>query len=388
MHRQAARHHSCFNDTNLHTHGLWISPSGHSDNVLPLHRAGRPIFDTNMTFLPTIPPGPSGIIRMRHGAGFAQVGSGMAGALIVTGNRLPTASSPGDVDILLKDERGRPFPERVMVFQHIKYGCMDGKGRIEGQRDKEDNPLRPFTLLARRGLGRIESFDNDWGWRRSGRFAGINGKVEPQLSDAKAGGFERWRLINAGTGEPMRMRLYRLDPAAPAAAHGKGRRADRMASSAIALASRCRCGRSPRMAGLQPRPARSTRRSGFPGQRVDVIARLPEQGLYCMVNDTGPDNLEHDNPPRMMAVIGAKGAAAAQVDSEALLLSTLVHSAEKALAGNEQSETRSLVIADLKDGLKLSAFDWHKPIQEAEVSGYREIILNIIEGHNCRVPSE
>jgi FtsP/CotA-like multicopper oxidase with cupredoxin domain len=26
--------HSCFNDTNLHTHGLWISPSGHSDNVL------------------------------------------------------------------------------------------------------------------------------------------------------------------------------------------------------------------------------------------------------------------------------------------------------------------------------------------------------------------
>ena len=26
--------HICFNDTNLHTHGLWVSPSGHSDNVL------------------------------------------------------------------------------------------------------------------------------------------------------------------------------------------------------------------------------------------------------------------------------------------------------------------------------------------------------------------
>ena len=25
---------SCFNDTNLHTHGMWISPSGASDNVL------------------------------------------------------------------------------------------------------------------------------------------------------------------------------------------------------------------------------------------------------------------------------------------------------------------------------------------------------------------
>ncbi len=26
--------HECFNDTNLHTHGLWVSPSGNSDNVL------------------------------------------------------------------------------------------------------------------------------------------------------------------------------------------------------------------------------------------------------------------------------------------------------------------------------------------------------------------
>src|SRR5687768_10088972 len=24
--------HLCFNDTNLHTHGLWVSPSGNSDN--------------------------------------------------------------------------------------------------------------------------------------------------------------------------------------------------------------------------------------------------------------------------------------------------------------------------------------------------------------------
>ena len=49
----------------------------------------------------------------------------------------------------------------------------------------------------------------------SGRYTGINGKVEPELGAAKAGGFERWRMINAGRGEPMRMRLYRLDPTAP-----------------------------------------------------------------------------------------------------------------------------------------------------------------------------
>ncbi len=46
----------------------------------------------------------------------------------------------------------------------------------------------------------------------TGRYTGINGKVQPQLAAAKAGAFERWRLINGGTGESMRMRLYRLDP--------------------------------------------------------------------------------------------------------------------------------------------------------------------------------
>ena len=103
--------------------------------------------------------------RQRHG-----------GALIVTGNRLPTATSPGDIDVLLKDERGRPFPERVMIFQQIKYGCLDDKGQIEGKRDKDDEPVRPFTCSPGE-IGGIESFDNDWGWRRTGRFTGINGKV-------------------------------------------------------------------------------------------------------------------------------------------------------------------------------------------------------------------
>ena len=35
--------HSCFNDTNLHTHGLWVSPSGHSDNVLISIAPGEPL---------------------------------------------------------------------------------------------------------------------------------------------------------------------------------------------------------------------------------------------------------------------------------------------------------------------------------------------------------
>jgi FtsP/CotA-like multicopper oxidase with cupredoxin domain len=54
-------------------------------------------------------------------------------------------------------------------------------------------------------------------------------------------------------------------------------------------------------------------------------------------------------------------------------------SAERALAGSEQAAIRNRVLGDLKDGMKLSSFDWHKTIAEAEVGGYREVILNIID---------
>jgi L-ascorbate oxidase len=370
---------SCFNDTNLHTHGLWVSPSGHSDNVLVSIAPGSS-FQYHYEIPADHPAGTFWYHPHRHGGGFVQVGSGMAGALIVTGDRLPTATTPGDIDVLLKDEHGRPFSERVMIFQHIKYGCLDGKGRIEGERDKNDEPVRPFTCSPGK-IGRIESFDYDWSWRRSGRFTGINGKVQPTLSEAKAGGFERWRLINAGTGENMRMRLYHLDSAAPPLRTVK-------AADQIAWRERYCIGQALPMwqialDGLTRTAVRKVDQAIlFPGQRMDVITRLPARGLYCMVNDTSPDNQEKDNPPRMIAVIGAGGANAVESGGDELLQSRLVHAAEKALAGPQRSATRARVVGELKDGLKLSSFDWHKPIPATEVSGYREAILNIIETQN------
>src|SRR5437764_2689224 len=178
---------TCFNDTNLHTHGLWVSPSGHSDNVLISIHPGEK-FRYEYQIPADHPAGTFWYHPHQHGAGFVQVGSGMAGALIVTGNRQPTMTTPGDIDILLKDERGRAFPERVLLFQQLEYGCLNGKGVIEGARDKNDVPVRPFTC-APGETGRIESFDNDWGWENDGRFTGINGKVEPQLADARTGAF-------------------------------------------------------------------------------------------------------------------------------------------------------------------------------------------------------
>ena len=73
-----------------------------------------------------------------------------------------------------------------------------------------------------------------------------------------------------------------------------------------------------------------------------------------------------------------KGASSAG-DPDALLQATLTHSAQKALAGADRSAILARVEADLRDGLKLTSFTWHKPVQDAEVSGYREVVLDILD---------
>lgn len=371
---------ACFNDTNLHTHGLWVSPSGNSDNVLISIAPGER-FQYQYDIPADHPAGTFWYHPHRHGDGYVQVGSGMAGALIVTGNRVPTATRPGDVDILLKDAKGRSFPERVMLFQQIVYGCFDKKGRIEGERTKKDEPVRPF-ICSSSDVGHVESFDNDWSWRYSGRFTDINGKVEPQLTGSKAGGFERWRLVNAGRGEPMRMRLYRQDPAAPPLRTVK-------ADQQIAWRERY-CQGQPlpmwelALDGLTRSALRKTDVAVlFPGERKDLLVRLPDAGLYCVVNDTSPDNpadLTPRNPSRMVATVEARGSQQSSEDPDALLQATLIHSARNAWSGSSPSAIRDKVIADLTDGLKLSSFVWHKPVLDAEVSGYREALINIVGG--------
>ena len=369
--------HACYNDTNMHTHGLWVSPSGNSDNVL-ISIKPEERFRYEYELPVDHPAGTFWYHPHAHGAGFVQVGSGMAGALIVTGNRLPTASSPGDIDILLKDERNRPLPERVMIIQQIEYGCFDDKGKIEGKWTKDKEPIRPLTCSPG-NTGQIESFDTDWGWSRTGRFTGINGKVQPQLAAARTGSFERWRLINAGTGEGMRMRLYRLHPSAPPIRTVK-------AEEQIAWRQRYCIGDPLPMwqialDGLTRSEIRKVDEAIlFAGERLDVLARLPEPGLYCMVNDTSRVDTDKNNPSRMVALIEAKGADTASADADALLQAMLVRSAEKALAGKERSAVRTQVVSDLRDGLKLTSFTWHKPIAKEEVSGYREAILNIVDG--------
>jgi FtsP/CotA-like multicopper oxidase with cupredoxin domain len=374
--------HRCYNDTNLHTHGLWVSPSGNSDNVLISIAPGEK-FSYRYEIPADHPAGTFWYHPHRHGSGFVQVGSGMAGALIVTGDRKPTMTSPGDVDILLKDEKGRAFPERVMLFQQIQYGCLDEKGKIAGRLVKVvdkgvelEEYVAPW-LCSNGTVGQIESDEHDVPWNGSGRFTGINGKVQPAMEPARAGRFERWRLIHGGTRERVGMRLLRLADGA------SDLRSVSAADQEAWIKRHCTGPALPMwqiaMDGLTRSAVRRTDVALlFPGERMDVLARFPSAGRYCLVQNPTV-MFDRPQPLRVLALIDAKGPAAASVDPDAQLQSLMIQAAERALAGREQAAVRDKVSNELRDGLKLTAFAWHKPVAEEEINGYREAVLNIIE---------
>lgn len=120
----------------------------------------------------------------------------------------------------------------------------------------------------------------------------------------------------------------------------------------------------------------------FAGERLDVLTWFPEQGRYCVVQDTtrgGGGN----NPSRMLAVLEVGPGDFADPDPTAdpsiLLQAQMIAAAEQALAAPDQATVRQTVTDDLRNGLGLAAFVWHPTVTQEEVKGYRELLFNIIE---------
>src|SRR5262249_49374250 len=124
----------CFNTTNLHSHGLWVSPVGNSDNVL-LSINPSVDFQYEYNVPPDHPAGTFWYHPHRHGSTALQVASGMAGVLIVKGTRLPTPQTHGDIDTLLQYADGTPVAERILLLQQIRYACRDAAGKIKTKTD-------------------------------------------------------------------------------------------------------------------------------------------------------------------------------------------------------------------------------------------------------------
>jgi FtsP/CotA-like multicopper oxidase with cupredoxin domain len=168
-----------FNTTNLHTHGLHVSPAGNSDNVMLSIGPGHK-FEYEIKIPADHPAGTFWYHGHKHGSAAIQVASGMAGALIVRGG----------IDLIpgIRDAR-----EQIFVFQQIPYTLTD-------------DPYEPGKQA-----NMVEDFEGSFApgrWEALGRRTTINGVVEPTISMAP-GEVQRWRFIHAGVRESLRLRLVR-----------------------------------------------------------------------------------------------------------------------------------------------------------------------------------
>src|SRR5256885_7651778 len=74
-----------FNTTNLHTHGLHVSPIGIADNVLRDMEPGQ-TYEIEVPIPASHPSGTFWYHPHKHGSANVQLASGMAGALILEGD--------------------------------------------------------------------------------------------------------------------------------------------------------------------------------------------------------------------------------------------------------------------------------------------------------------
>ncbi|MEO7147523.1 MAG: multicopper oxidase family protein, partial [Terrimesophilobacter sp.] len=147
--------------TNLHVHGLHVSPEGNSDNVLLAIEPGTS-FDYEYRLPQNHPPGVYWYHPHHHGTVAEQVFCGLYGAIIV------------------EDENEIPVSrERILVISDI---TLDAAGQI------------PAASEMDRMMG------------REGALVLVNGQALPNLT-TEASGRERWRVVNACASRYLKLRL-------------------------------------------------------------------------------------------------------------------------------------------------------------------------------------
>ena len=219
----------------------------------------------------------------RHGSTALQVGSGMAGALVIRGTRMPTNYGPGDIDTLLRNRDGSPYTERLLLFQQIAYACRDAQGRIK------TNPNGTWQCQPG-DVGTIENYDQFGNnvWRTSGRYTTINGRTaEPLAQRAIVGRIERWRLIHAGVRDTIRLSIRRRRPGG-APFNGLSAQ-DQQAW----VDTNCEPAFLPvwEIAADGLTRTRALRKDNTwlqPGYRSDLLVVFPTAGDYCVVDEDAP----------------------------------------------------------------------------------------------------
>jgi len=147
--------------TNLHVHGLHVSPSGNGDNVFVSVEPGSS-FDYEYRLPQDHPPGVFWYHPHHHGMVADQIFAGLFGAIVI--------EDPQPIEASV---------DRVLV---VSDTTLDGLGNVA-----------PVPVVQRI-MG------------REGELILVNGQSNPQLK-ARPGQRERWRIVNACVARYLRLRL-------------------------------------------------------------------------------------------------------------------------------------------------------------------------------------
>lgn len=210
-----------FNTTNFHSHGMHVSPSGISDNVMRSMEPGKS-YDIEISIPANHVAGTNWYHPHAHGSANIQIASGMAGALIVEGDF-------ADVPEIANAK------ERVLI---LGESIFDAYGTIE----------HFATVFPEPAL----------------RFFTVNGIREPTIT-MRPGEVQRWRFIQAGQQDDMFVEL-------------EGHSFHQIARDGIPL-SHINLSPPPTSQQAIDHPNAMIM---VPGQRIDVLVKAGKPGTYAL----------------------------------------------------------------------------------------------------------
>lgn len=268
-------------NTNLHTHGLHVSPVGIGDNVEFVTIAPGEDFTFEYTIPADHPSGTFWYHPHRHGSVAYQLSNGLAGALIVEGRR---GDGIADLEDIPEIAAAR---ERIFVFQLYNYRVDppgdNGTGRIDATIIYDITP-------DKRACPAIDVPDS--APMVQNQVTAINGVLNPIIYLAP-GEVQRWRLIHAAW--DLNRKLYLVDK--------DGNPAKDMWFHEIALDGLA----TGTMVAKGNDPASTTTVEIAPGQRSDVLIQAPllhegeEKRTYYLAQSD-------DDPKKPLGQIIVRGA--------------------------------------------------------------------------------
>jgi FtsP/CotA-like multicopper oxidase with cupredoxin domain/peroxiredoxin len=235
-----------FNTTNLHTHGLHVSPRDPADNIFPEVEPGKKR-KYEYCIGSDHPAGTFWYHAHKHGSVGLQLSSGMAGALIVEGgiDRYPAFEK-------------EHIAEKVMVFEQVAY-------------HQPDDPKQPAEVLPGTVYSTVKAV------KPKVTVTLINGQYVPVIT-MKPREVQRWRMVHAG----IQTSIF---------VHLEGRTQSEIALDGIPL----RAIRQVQYAELQP------------GYRCDVLIQASDKpGVYCLYNAVEDASKAFKNlavPPEILAKV-------------------------------------------------------------------------------------